>query len=103
MPNDLNVRWSQRLSVALASALAAAVLLGAGYTALACALALVRLNWPFYRLVSMRLGSWSVLRAIPLHILFHFYCAVAFVMGVMLHLIDGAEPAGSEVPGEQIS
>jgi len=103
MPNDLNVRWSQRLSVALASALAAAVLLGAGYTALACALALVRLNWPFYRLVSMRLGSWSVLRAIPLHILFHFYCAVAFVMGVMLHLIDGAEPTASEVPGEQIS
>jgi glycosyltransferase involved in cell wall biosynthesis len=103
MPNDLNVRWSQRLSVALASLLAAAVLLGAGYTALACVLALVRLNWPFYTLVSKRLGSWSILRAIPLHFLFHFYCAVAFLMGALLHLLDGAEPAASEVRDEQIS
>jgi GT2 family glycosyltransferase len=102
MPNDLNVRWSQRLSVALASVLAGAILLGAGYTVLACSLALVRLNWPFYCLVSKRLGLWSVVRAIPLHILFHFYCGVAFMMGALLHLLDGAEPATSEVPGEQI-
>jgi GT2 family glycosyltransferase len=103
MPNDLNVRWSQRLSVALASILAGAILLGAGYTALACSLALVRLNWPFYSLVSKRLGLWSVVRAIPLHILFHFYCGVAFMTGALLHLLHGAEPATSEVPGEQIS
>jgi glycosyltransferase involved in cell wall biosynthesis len=103
MPNDLNVRWSQRLSVALASVLAAAMLLGAGYTALACTLALVRLNWPFYRLVSKRLGFWSGLRAVPLHFLFHFYCGVAFLLGASIHLFSGAEPAASEVPGEQIS
>ena len=65
MPNDLNVRWSQRLSVVLACILAGALLVGAGYTALACALALVRLNWPFYSLVSQRLGLWAALRAAP--------------------------------------
>jgi glycosyltransferase involved in cell wall biosynthesis len=103
MPNDLNVRWSQRLSVALASILAGAVLLGAGYTALACTLALVRLNWPFYSLVSKRLGFWSGLRAVPLHFLFHFYCGAAFLLGASMHLFSGAEPAASEVPDEQIS
>jgi glycosyltransferase involved in cell wall biosynthesis len=103
MPNDLNVRWSQRLSVVLASVLAGAVLVGAGYTALACALALVRLNWPFYSLVSKRLGFWSGLRALPLHFLFHFYCAIAFVLGASMHLFSGAERAASEVVDEQIS
>jgi glycosyltransferase involved in cell wall biosynthesis len=103
MPNDLNVRWSQRLSVVLASILTGALMLGAGYTALACMLALVRLNWPFYSLVSRRLGFWSVLRAVPLHFLFHFYCGVAFVLGASMHLLSRAQPAASKVPGEQIS
>lgn len=103
MPNDLNVRWSQRLSVALASVLSVALLLGAGYTALACTLALVRLNWPFYSLVSKRLGLWFALRAAPLHFLFHFYCGVAFLLGASMHLLSRAERAASELPGEQIS
>lgn len=102
MPNDLNVRWSQRLSVALASVLSVALLLGAGYTALACTLALVRLNWPFYSLVSKRLGLWFALRAAPLHFLFHFYCGVAFLLGASMHLLSRAEPAASELPDEQI-
>jgi glycosyltransferase involved in cell wall biosynthesis len=103
MPNDLNVRWSQRLSVVLASVLTGALVLGASYTALACMLALVRLNWPFYSLVSRRLGFWSLLRAVPLHFLFHFYCGVAFVLGASMHLLSRAQPAASKVPGEQIS
>ena len=103
MPNDLNVRWSQRLSVVLASVLSGALLLGADFTALACTLALVRLNWPFYSLVSKRLGPWFALRAVPLHFLFHFYCAVAFLLGASMHLLSGTEPAASELPGEQIS
>ena len=103
MPNDLNVRWSQRLSVFLAAVLSVALLLGAGYTALACTLALVRLNWPFYSLVSKRLGLWFALRAAPLHFLFHFYCGVAFLLGASMHLLSRAEPAASELPDEQIS
>ena len=103
MPNDLNVRWSQRLSVVLASVLSGALLLGAGYTALASALALVRLNWPFYSLVSKRMGVWFALRAAPLHFLFHFYCGVAFLLGASMHLFSRAEPAASELPDEQIS
>jgi len=103
MPNDLNVRWSQRLSVVLAAVLSAALLLGAGNTALACTLALVLLNWPFYSLVSKRMGLWFALRAAPLHFLFHFYCGVAFLLGASMHLFSRAEPAASELPGEQIS
>jgi len=102
LPNDLNVRWSQRLSVVLASVLSGAMLLGAGYTALACALALVRLNWPFYSLVAERMGWWSALRAVPLHFLFHFYCGVAFLLGASLHLFSRAEPAASEFPDEPV-
>jgi len=103
MPNDLNVRWSQRLSVVLACILAGALLVGAGYTALACALALVRLNWPFYSLVSQRLGLWAALRAAPLHFLFHLYCGVAFVLGVSMHLLGRAQPAATKVADEQLS
>ena len=103
MPNELNVRWSQRLSVVLACVLCGALFLGAGYTALACSLALVRLNWPFYRLVSKRMGLWFALRAAPLNFLFHFYCGVAFLLGATMHVFSRAEPAASELPDEQIS
>ena len=103
MPNDLNVRWSQRCSVILLFMLVAALVFGAGYTALACALALIRLNWPFYRLVAKRMGLWFALRAMPLHFLFHFYCGVAFLLGASIHLLNPAERAPSVIPDEQIS
>lgn len=103
MPNDLNVRWSQRVSTVLAFVLGGALVLGARYTALASVLALIRLNWPFYSLVSRRQGPWFALRAAPLHFLFHFYCGLAFLLGGTMHLFSRTPSAASEIPDQQIS
>jgi hypothetical protein len=102
MPDDLNVRWSQRLSVALAFLLVLAICWGDVMTAASCALVLGCLNLRFYTFLSVRCGLWFALRAIPLHFLFHFYSGVAFLLGAALHLTSLAKPSASEVPGEEI-
>jgi len=50
MPDDLNVRWSQRLSVVLAFLLVVAICWGEVTTMTSCALALGCLNLRFLRL-----------------------------------------------------
>ncbi len=101
MPNDLNVRWSQRLSVAMAFLLIWTIYQGNATMALGCALALCGLNLPFYAFLAVRRGLWFVLRAIPLDFLFHFYSGIAFLLGAGLHLASVMKPSASEIPGEE--
>jgi glycosyltransferase involved in cell wall biosynthesis len=103
MPNDLNVRWSQRLSVALVFLLIALLGMGEGNIAAICAIALAGLNLPFYTFLLARGGAWFMLRAVPLHFFFHLYCGAAFALGVCGHLWAVVKPRESEVPGEEPS
>jgi cellulose synthase/poly-beta-1,6-N-acetylglucosamine synthase-like glycosyltransferase len=103
MPDDLNVRWSQRLSVALAFLLMAGVYLGSSKTAIGCALGIIGLNWSFYAFLIAVRGVLFASRAVPLHVLFHIYSAVAFLLGACMHLVSLIRPSASELPGEQTS
>jgi hypothetical protein len=102
MPDDLNVRWSQRLSVALVFLLVVALTLGAPGTAAGCAAAAAAVNWRFYGFLWRRRGGPFTLRAVPFHFLFHFYNGVAFLLGAGLHFLD-VKPTASEIPGEEAS
>jgi glycosyltransferase involved in cell wall biosynthesis len=103
MPDDLNVRWSQRLSVALAFLLIAGLCLGSSIAAIGCALAMIGLNWPFYAFLATLRGLLFAFRAAPLHVLFHIYSAVAFLLGACLHFVSLIRPSESELPGEETS
>lgn len=103
MPDDLNVRWSQRLSVALVFLLVALLVLRDGKLAAVCAAALVGLNLPFYAFLLARGGALFMLRAVPLHFLFHFYCGIAFVLGACAHFWAVIRPRASAVAGEETS
>lgn len=85
MPNDLNVRWSQRISVgaawiALLGACRGDASLAAGATALVgiC-------NWPFLNFLRKRAGAGFALRAFPVQVLFSLYCGFSFIAGVAMH------------------
>ncbi|HXJ42063.1 MAG TPA: glycosyltransferase family 2 protein, partial [Bryobacteraceae bacterium] len=102
MPDDLNVRWSQRLSVALAFLLAVAIWRANVMAIAGCGLALGCLNVRYYFFLAERNGGWFALRAVPLHFLFHFYSGVAFLLGAALHVKTLTNPWSSEIPGEEI-
>jgi O-antigen ligase len=103
MPDDLNVRWSQRLSVILVFLLAFALSSGRGGIALGCTAAVAAINWRFYRFLWRRRGVLFMLSAVPLHFLFHFYSGLAFVVGTILHFVGLLKPSASEIPGEEPS
>jgi GT2 family glycosyltransferase len=99
MPADLNLQWTQRLSVALVSLGAAAVPVAgalwaadavpaeavAGGAAIGAA-AVGHLNRDFYRFLARRKGFWFAVRAFPMHCL-HYLCGgVGFAAGLALHL-----------------
>jgi glycosyltransferase involved in cell wall biosynthesis len=102
--NTLNVKLSQRISVALAygavlSLLAAIWWPIAGLAAAALALALTGLNWDFYRYFAARGGLWFALRVVPLHWLYFAYCGLSAVWGTAAHyLAREAEPPAAPVP-----
>jgi GT2 family glycosyltransferase len=101
MPNDLNVCWSQRLSVAMSFLSVAALACGSGITALACVLAVLGLNLPFFIFLAGRRRIWFVLRSLPVHLLFHFYSGVAFALGVGAHLLSAFGAAASAAAPEE--
>jgi GT2 family glycosyltransferase len=95
MPNDLNVRWSQRISVG-----AAWIALGAACTdrlsIAAAAVSLVAVcNWRFLNFLGKRAGFVFSIRAFPVQVLYSFYCGFSFLAGAALHLksaVQGTEP-----------
>ncbi len=101
MPNDLNVRWSQRLSVVMSFLAVAALGCGSGKTAIACLLAVLTLNLPFFIFLAARRRVWFVLSSLPVHLLFHFYSGVAFGLGVISHLLSMFGAAESEAAPEK--
>jgi GT2 family glycosyltransferase len=88
MPNDLNVRGSQRASAAAAALLLATACLGYPSAALGCAVLFIALNAAFYRFLAARRGALFALRAAPLHVLFFLYSGMAFILGAVAHVIS---------------
>lgn len=86
MPNDLNLKWGQRASVALAWSMAPAAALGLmdarwlGGCLLAAALHIL-LNAGFLRWVWRSAGPRVAAASIPLHVLFHWVAGLGFLIG----------------------
>lgn len=97
-PNDLNLRWTQRVSAVLAwaapGALLAALLPGTvdAVWLLAAALCLAGLGWlnrDFYAFLRQKRGPLFTLTALLLHWLYFIYSTLAFAIGAGLHLWYG--------------
>ena len=115
LPDDLNLKLSQRLSTVLAYALAAALLaalaavaapaispgsaaaalvarpfgLGPGaWSAVAAALLafLVAVNHRFYSFFARERGLLFAVRVLPLHVLYYLYSGLALVIGAVRHV-----------------
>jgi len=107
MPDDLNLRWSQRISVAscsLAGMLAVLAALCPGKTPPAlflCALLIAltaALNVPFFLFLLPRKGLGFALGALPMHLLFFLYSGFSFVLGAALEVWPRSAP-GRRAPG----
>ncbi len=105
IPNDLNLRRSQRVSVLLAGALPATLAAGAWFrepvllwlgAALGCLLGIVLLNQRFLRFLSSVKNPLFVLAALPLHVIYYLSSGVAFAAGLFLHLVRRPHRPGPE-------
>lgn len=95
LPNDLNVTGAQRAAVVLVWGAAAAaplalllrnpIVLVAGGMALCVTLAM---NFGFYRFLARRRGALFAIPAAALHLLYFFYCGIAFALGVGRYLLN---------------
>ena len=105
MPNDLNVKRSQRLSVALACLFPFLLAFTptwpiAGAVAAACLLMVAAVNVPFYGFLAHRLGVLFALRAVPAHFLHLLSAGVSFGIGIVLFL---ASPRHNEASRRLVS
>jgi glycosyltransferase involved in cell wall biosynthesis len=83
MPNDLNLRIHQRLSVILVYALLGVSITGYfAYAGLILLLLAIALNLEFYRFLAVRRGYLFAIAAIPFHLLYHFYNGISFGVGL---------------------
>ena len=94
MPNDLNLKWGQRLCVALVMAALAVALLDGGL-AILLVLVVIVMNWRFYDFLGEKWGWANALLAIPLHLAYFFYSGVGLGAGILLHFLDRREVACS--------
>ncbi len=101
IPNDLNLKYGQRLSALLAAGLPATLALAAwrpergrlwALVALGCLLAVVLINQRFYRFLWRAKNPPFALLAMPLHVLYFLYSGLAFAAGLILHLGRGRRP-----------
>lgn len=98
VPDDLNVRWSQRFSVALAGLMICFACLGRPVGSGLCFLFLLGLNAPFYKFLWSRRGMAFVMRAAPVHVLFHICCGISFTAALTMHLLSTARQIFSALP-----
>ena len=90
--DTLNVRWDQRVSVALVYLTVLAMLAAVRYpsawgAAALLASAVALLNFDLYRFFVAKRGWWFTLRVVPLHWLYFVYCGTCFVAGTLLHYL----------------
>jgi len=80
IPNDLNVQWSQRVSVVLAYL---ALMLAPFYWPVSAISLIITLalNRRFYRFLAHKRGLWFAIRAVPLHLAYFLYGGASFVVG----------------------
>ena len=91
--NTLNVKGSQRLSVALVclavATMVAAVWFPAAWLAAGAMLAVaVVLNRDFYAYFAEKKGWWFAIRVFPLHILYFLYCGICVIGGTLSHYVS---------------
>ena len=90
LPNDLNLKQSQRLSVVLAGLVILFPLFGWYWAALLCLFAVLIINVDFYQFLVSRKGAAFAMAAVPLHLLYFLYSGFSFGIGVALHLLTKA-------------
>lgn len=98
MANTLNVKPSQRLSVALSGLTVLSILPGffnpwLWLIPLGLFLTVTAINLDFYRFFARRSGWLFALRVVPLHWIYFWYCGFSFVLGTILHHFE--RPAGN--------
>jgi glycosyltransferase involved in cell wall biosynthesis len=111
LPDDLNLRFGQRLCALLACALLPYLVLAGAYTLVAGTVQpllgaplvlipaqIVLLNRPFYAFFARKRGIGFAAGVLPLHYLYYLYSVLAFVVGTLLHLWEGRAARG-EVAG----
>ena len=101
MPNQLNLRWANRLCVALALLLSLCAVAAfwqpavASAAVVACTLGLVGLDWRLWRFFARKRGLSFCLLILPWHWFHYAYSGLAFVSGAVLHgLYATTEGAG---------
>lgn len=107
LPNDLNLRWSQRVSVILSFILfllgglgILQLLSGRAWLPVAPVSAgvamilafLYVLNQGFYRFLAARKGRWYSLCGMALHILYFLYSGVSFALGIAVYGFRAVSP-----------
>jgi hypothetical protein len=108
LPNDLCLKWDQRISTLLAllvPVFAIAALLPASKSLAAASLVLLlgsiggllMLNRAFYRFLAARRGWSFAVRSMPLHVLYYFCCAGSAILGTLHHLSPGKSSSSSPV------
>lgn len=98
MPDDLNLGWSQRASVAGIFAIPVAIAFGGAPLALLLGAMVLWLNRDFYGFLIRKRGWWFAARALPPHLLYMFYSGVGFAIGVLKHVAKRAASSGSPPP-----
>ena len=86
--NDLNLRFSSRLSVVLTYGLLATLVGGCWWSgsfaaAGAFAFLLIVFGMPVYRFFLQKRGFWFMMGTIPWHWFYFFYCGLAFAIGLV--------------------
>lgn len=98
MPDDLNLGWSQRASVAGIFAIPVAIAFGGAPLALLLGAMVLWLNRDFYGFLIRKRGWLFAARALPPHLLYMFYSGVGFAIGVLKHVAKRAASSGSPPP-----
>lgn len=100
MPDDLNIKWSQRASVALALSTPPLLLAGQYAAVFLLVCVLIGLNCTFYRFLIDKRGVCFGLAAIPLHLSYFLYSGVGFGVGLSAHLFSRGRAFLRELAGE---
>jgi glycosyltransferase involved in cell wall biosynthesis len=102
MANTLNIKPTQRLSVALVGLTLLATVAAwqwpfTLFVAGALALIVTALNFDFYRFFASHSGVWFALRVAPLHWLYFCYCGFSVMWGTLLHYLENDTEASQAI------